>query len=107
MTPALGVQTVTPARSPDHGPPPATPRSGATATTARVQPTSTVMPLTPHVCRGEETIGCRTHHAHTLYVRLPVPVGGKQWVGVSTDAVDCSSVPGTPVTQCDTTGGTR
>jgi len=81
--------------------------SGAAAATP-VKPTHTVIPHLPSSCHNATgaTVGCTTHRAHMLYVRMPVPVDGQRWIGVSTDEVDCSPVPSTPLAQCDTNGGT-
>jgi RNA polymerase sigma-70 factor (ECF subfamily) len=92
------------ARGPAHVT--ATAPAAAAATPTAPTPTSQLMPLAPHVCRAGYTVGCRTHRAHMLFVKLPVPVDGRQWIGVSTDAVDCATVPATPVTECDTHEGT-
>jgi len=54
---------------------------------------------------GGYTINCRVHTGHALFVRLPVPVNGQRWVGVSTDEVDCHPLPSTPLAQCDSPGG--
>jgi RNA polymerase sigma-70 factor (ECF subfamily) len=67
----------------------------------------TVMPHVPTACGapGGYTVNCRTHRGHAVFVKLPVPVDGQQWVGVSTDEVDCQPLPDTPVAQCDSPGG--
>ena len=103
MSPALGVRTVAQAQPHGHRDNTATRRvHGPTmAAPGAVAPTSTVLHLTPPVCRGDNTVGCRTHKSHALFVHLPVPVAGQDWVWVSTDQVDCSAVPSTPVAECD------
>jgi RNA polymerase sigma-70 factor, ECF subfamily len=73
----------------------APPKAGVAA------PTSRIMPLAPHVCGGRYAVGCRTHTGHVLFVKLPAPVDGKRWIGISTDTVDCAPLPTTPVVQCD------
>jgi RNA polymerase sigma factor (sigma-70 family) len=67
----------------------------------------TVMPHLPNACRtpGGYTVNCRTHRGHAVFVKLPVPVNGQQWIGVSTDEVDCRPLPTTPVASCDSPGG--
>jgi RNA polymerase sigma factor (sigma-70 family) len=67
----------------------------------------TVLPHFPTACGapGGPTVNCRTHRGHAIFVKLPVPVDGQRWVGVSTDEVDCHPLPRTPVAQCDSPGG--
>jgi RNA polymerase sigma-70 factor, ECF subfamily len=113
MRPALGVRAVAQGQPPDRSA--RASRSAArpavhllAAPVAAVTPAQTVLPHLPRDCAapGGATVGCATHHAHMLYVQLPVPLAGQRWIGVSTDEVDCSTLPTTPVAQCDTHGGT-
>ena len=80
---------------------------GVSSAAANTAPQHTVMPNLPAVGCGTTgyQVGCRTHRGHVLFVRTPVPVNGQQWIGVSTDEIDCSAVPSTPLSQCDTHGG--
>jgi RNA polymerase sigma-70 factor, ECF subfamily len=112
MSPALGVRPVAHAQArhsaaAHHAARPAYAARRAAAPAAHVaHPSSTVLPHMPQVCgRAGYTIGCRTHRAHAVFVRLPVAVDGQQWIGVSTDEVDCHVLPANPVAQCDTHGG--
>ncbi|HET7531352.1 MAG TPA: RNA polymerase sigma factor [Mycobacteriales bacterium] len=112
MSPALGVRPVahaqqrhlTPATRPSvhHAPVAASAAPAHTST-----PTATVMPDLPHVGCGRSgmTVGCTTHRGHALFVKMPVPINGQEWVGVSTDEVDCHLVPANPLVQCDSHGG--
>ena len=73
---------------------------------AAVEPPSTKLVTSPQVCGGkfagrEVGANCETHHSPTVYVKLPVPVAGQRWVGVSTDQAACRAVPTTLLTQCD------
>jgi hypothetical protein len=54
----------------------------------------------PHLCDGENGLGCDKPRTPTVYVQLPVPVLGTKWVGVATDHTKCAAVPATPVTKC-------
>jgi len=112
MTPALGVTAVS--QTHPHArlvavtrPTVHTTARPATTAAAPATPAHTVIPHLPRSCHNATgaTIGCATHRAHMLYVRTPVPVAGQRWIGVSTDEVDCSSLPSTPLIQCDTDGG--
>src|SRR4051794_2187623 len=90
MSPALGVRPA--AHALLHAGSPArhrlaTYRPVATAGDAGSAGHRTVMPHLPNACRtpGGYTVNCRTHHGHAVFVKLPVPVNGQQWIGVSTD----------------------
>ena len=64
----------------------------------------------PHVCgRSGYTVNCHHHVNPTLYVgpALPVPVAGVHRVGIASSKVDCTDVPTTAVTKCDTRGVTQ
>jgi RNA polymerase sigma-70 factor, ECF subfamily len=67
----------------------------------------TVLSHFPSACGapGGATINCHAHTGHAVFVKLPVPVNGQRWVGISTDEVDCRALPSTPMTQCDSPGG--
>jgi RNA polymerase sigma-70 factor (ECF subfamily) len=110
MSPALGVRPAahallhagSPARHRLATYRPAVATSGAGSAGHR-----TVMPHLPNACGtpGGYTVNCHTHRGHAVFVKLPVPVNGQQWIGVSTDEVDCRPLPTTPVASCDTPGG--
>jgi RNA polymerase sigma-70 factor (ECF subfamily) len=112
LSPALGIRPIAAAEPPqlaaaDASTLPATKAGAGAVRPAQVRMHST--PLLPvhagcHNATGA-TVGCTTHRAHMLFVKLPVAVAGQQWVGVSTDEVDCKTVPTTPLAQCDTRGG--
>jgi RNA polymerase sigma-70 factor, ECF subfamily len=114
--PALSVRPVAhaaarhAARAANHAGTPVRKASAVAVPTGSAHQHATVMPHLPQACRvptgqGNASVGCATHRAHMLFVKLPVPVNGQKWVGVSTDEVDCSPVPTNPVAQCDTHGG--
>ena len=112
MSPALGVRaavhTHPNARLVAASRPAARPAAHSAAQVAApVTPAHTVIPHLPASCHNATgaTVGCATHRAHMLFVRMPVPIAGQRWIGVSTDEVDCGSLPNTPLSQCDTHGG--
>src|SRR4051794_14991497 len=111
MTPALGVRPAAhalPHRAASHRAV-ATYQPAAAASTGNRAGSGrhTVLSQVPSACRtpGGYTVNCRTHRGHAVFVKLPVPVDGQRWVGVSTDEVDCQPLPDTPVAQCDSPGG--
>ena len=112
MTPALGVRPAAHAL-PHHASAAhhlATYRRAAAADPPAgggLQAKHTVMPHIPTACGapGGYTVNCHVHEGHAVFVKLPVPVDGQRWVGVSTDEVDCHVLPDTPVSQCDSHGG--
>jgi hypothetical protein len=64
----------------------------------------------PHVCgQAGYSVNCYHHVNPTLYVGppLPVPVAGIHRVGIASNKVDCTDVPTTAVTKCDTRGVTQ
>jgi RNA polymerase sigma-70 factor (ECF subfamily) len=70
-------------------------------------PVKTSRLVEPRVCgNGGYTVNCYRHISRTLYVgpTLPVPVAGIHRVGVASNQVDCSAIPTTAITKCDTRG---
>jgi RNA polymerase sigma-70 factor (ECF subfamily) len=115
MSPALGKASAV-SVSHHHAAPrqhaPATPHAQVPAATAAAPsgggPVTSFRMPTPALCstRHDYAVGCHTHTSQTLYVGppLPVPVKGVHRIGVATNKIDCTAVPQTPVTQCDTRG---
>ena len=83
--------------------------SAAVPTDATPQVTSTHLAAPGLACRGDYNVNCRAHTGQTLYVGppLPVPVAGVHRVGVSSNRVDCTAVPTTVATECDTRGASQ
>jgi RNA polymerase sigma factor (sigma-70 family) len=119
LRPALGVVTTPVAASHPqrqataavvrHAPHAAAPSAATHAASTAQHINKTRLPG-PHICgRHDYSVGCQTHETPTLYVgpALPVPVAGVHRVGVSNSTVDCTSLPTTPVTECDTRGATQ
>jgi RNA polymerase sigma-70 factor (ECF subfamily) len=83
--------------------------SGASTTPPAGRVTSSHIPA-PSLCAGHDySVNCHAHSGQTLYVGppLPVHVAGVHRVGVSSTKVDCTAVPTTTVTDCDTRGATQ
>ena len=99
--PARTVSVATHARVAHHRATPA--RTAARGTTAAspadATPTFTPARL-PKACHDGVGVGCAAPSDPILYVGLPVAVLNQRWVGVSTDKVNCQSVPSNPVAQC-------